>query len=428
MHASRPGSTHTYAKRSVALNPPIIAGIVVVVVAFNFILAVSWCILRDRKKVKKLHKRRISVPVDCEKYENSPAFALTTGAAVRVPEKGKKDVRGEQGGNSYYELIRALQAHPTSQTPSSPTRVSRSSSSNSSSEERPGLKKFILRPQDMKGLNGVPVYPKGPGSGQRQSARHSRILGVPGRVDLRRANSVAETASVYSSASAPIDYHEQLFRTQPFALDPTAPNSAPAWISQMPKPPAPAVLFEEFTAEIEVPLSPTPTGSISDRSDASTVVQHQYSPPSPIAVSPISVPASSTPSLVRTRTYSNPTAPPQVRWLANSDASESPSSKPSVRSKRPTSISSLSTILSLKETTRVPAVVIAPLNIRRRSTDLPWRSVDMTRSTPLSPFTSHPPPPPALPPAASLTTPSIPARSPRRPLPSASVEHLPVSR
>lgn len=40
----------------------------------------------------------------------------------------------------------------------------------------------------------------------------------------------AEAASVYSCASAPADYHDHIFRTQPFALDPTAPPAAPRWV------------------------------------------------------------------------------------------------------------------------------------------------------------------------------------------------------
>ena len=73
-----------------SLDPPLIAGIVVVVVAFNLIIAVSWCIVRDRRKLKKLHRRRISAPVDCEKYEHSVAFAVSTGAAVPLKAKAKE--------------------------------------------------------------------------------------------------------------------------------------------------------------------------------------------------------------------------------------------------------------------------------------------------------------------------------------------------
>ncbi|KAI0745732.1 hypothetical protein C8Q76DRAFT_38996 [Earliella scabrosa] len=409
------GSTHTYAKRSAALEPPLIAGIVVVVVAFNLILAVSWCLLRDRKKIKKLRKRRISVPIDVEKYETSLAFAVTTGAVPNAaPVNGKKGVPVEHTGKSYYPIIRALQAQPTSKPSSSPNRLSRGSShsSSSSSEERPGLKKFILRPQDMQEFNGAPLCPKTKCPGRRPG-RQSTNFGIPARANLRRANSVAETASVYSSASAPIDYHEQLFRTQPFALDPTAPNSAPAWITQMPTPPSPAILSEASSINLDVPLR-SPTASISEQSDASAIVPPRYAPPSPIADSPISVPVSSTASPLRARTYSNPSAPPQIRWLTKTDTP--------VRHKRPSSISSLSTIFSLREATGAPAVVVAPLNVRRRSNDSPWGSVDLTRSTPLSSVMAQPLAPPALAPPA---VPGVPARSPRRPYPS--VEHLPLT-
>ena len=75
-------TSQTFAKRDASLAPQLIAGIVVAVVGFNLIIAISWCIMKDRKELKKakLHKRRISAPVDVEKYESSAAFAISTGA------------------------------------------------------------------------------------------------------------------------------------------------------------------------------------------------------------------------------------------------------------------------------------------------------------------------------------------------------------
>ncbi|KAI0344651.1 hypothetical protein BDW22DRAFT_1482844 [Trametopsis cervina] len=45
----------------------------------------------------------------------------------------------------------------------------------------------------------------------------------------------AETASLYSCVSAPLDYHEKLFSLPLMALDPNMPASAPAWISATPQ-------------------------------------------------------------------------------------------------------------------------------------------------------------------------------------------------
>ncbi|RPD68626.1 hypothetical protein L226DRAFT_563826 [Lentinus tigrinus ALCF2SS1-7] len=430
---SSSSSTHTFAKRGMSLDPPLIAGIVVVVVAFNLIIAVSWCIVRDRRKLKKLHKRRISGPVDCEKYENSVAFAISTGAAAPLKAKAKEHDRRAETGKSYYELLQALQSRPDDAFSPVPTRWSRASSGSASSAESHGIAKFVLRPHDMKDLSGTPLYPKSKGASHTQVARDSVNLGVPERADLRRANSLTETASVYSSASAPLELHDQLLRTQPFVL----PTSAPAWMGEMPKPPWPAILSRSDTSSIDVDV-PCPSQSTSSASSvASTIVPRLPNPHLPIAVSPISVPSSSTPSPVpvRPRTYSNPTAPPQIHWITPPDNAASP-----VRTRRPNSISSLSTIFSVQEATRVPAVApvtVTPLNVRTHGQrhDSRWGSVDLSRSPPLGSssgqlgvpdiaFVPATPTTPAL--AQTSSGPAVPARSPRRPAPgSASVEHLP---
>lgn len=424
-----------------SLDPPLIAGIVVVVVAFNLIIAVSWCIVRDRRKLKKLHRRRISAPVDCEKYEHSVAFAVSTGAAVPLKAKAKEHGRQGETRQSYYELIHALQRQPQDAFSPVPARWSRGSSRSSSSADShgQGFARFVLRPQDMKDLSGTPHYPKTKGASQTQVAQDSMNLGVPARADLRRANSLTETASVYSSASAPLEFHDQLFRTQPFAV----PTSAPAWMGEMPKPPSPAVLSSSNTSAIDMDV-PCPSASTSSASsDASTIVPRLPNPhsplsESPIAVSPISVPSASTPSPVRPRTYSNPSAPPQIRWIAP----QSSAAPPLRLTRRPNSISSLSTIFSVQEATRVPAVTpvtIAPLNVRSPSHRQPsrdavaqWGSVDLSRSTPLAsqlgvPAISFVPATPTTPTSARIGSgPAVPARSPRRPYPgSASVEYLP---
>ncbi|KAI0092940.1 hypothetical protein BDY19DRAFT_989628 [Irpex rosettiformis] len=54
------------------------------------------------------------------------------------------------------------------------------------------------------------------------------------RNGTRRRSLDADTASIYSSTSAPLDYHEKLFCTPLMALDPNVPVSAPAWITSTP--------------------------------------------------------------------------------------------------------------------------------------------------------------------------------------------------
>ncbi|KAJ2974913.1 hypothetical protein NUW54_g11817 [Trametes sanguinea] len=80
----------------------------------------------------------------------------------------------------------------------SPTRLSRGSSHSSSDSTR-RLSTYVLRPQDIKGLDGVPRYPKT--KGRVEALRQSAMVVPPGRATLTRSNSLAETASVYSSAS-----------------------------------------------------------------------------------------------------------------------------------------------------------------------------------------------------------------------------------
>jgi len=52
---------------------------------------------------------------------------------------------------------------------------------------------------------------------------------------LSRRSLDAETASVYTSASAPLKYHERLFLTKPAQLDMSAPATSPVGISLPPR-------------------------------------------------------------------------------------------------------------------------------------------------------------------------------------------------
>ncbi|KAH9858690.1 hypothetical protein C2E23DRAFT_880142 [Lenzites betulinus] len=383
------GSTHRLAKRGVTLNPPLIAGIVVVVTLLNLVLALAFYTHRGRKRLQA-HKRRISGPVDCEKYENSIAFAVATGAVPgAIPTQN--GAAGAADRRSYFALIQALQQQP--RVPSS-ARLSRGSSS-SSSTDNARLSDYVLRPQDIKELSGVPRYPKG--KGRVDALRRSAVVVSPNGSALTRANSLTETASIYSSASAPLDYHEQLFRPQRFAIAPAASGNNPAGTYPLPKPPPPAVI---------PPHVPDADGNTARRSSPSPSppgIQLHVNPRRP---SHPDVPSTPTISLAssmsplsprfRSRANSDPHAP-QVLWLP-SMASSTP--QPARVARRPSSVSSLSTILSLHQPTRAPIVSeppVAPLNIRRRSKE----------------------PTEGIPPTSG---PTIPARSPRRVVRPVSVE------
>ncbi|KAH9892604.1 hypothetical protein C8Q73DRAFT_733040 [Cubamyces lactineus] len=402
------GNTHRFAKRGLALDPPLIAGIVVVLLLLNVMLAVAFCALRNRRKSKDTritHKRRISAPVDCETYENSVAFAITTGAIpAGIPTGHKASVVQGAGRKSYLALIQALQRQPEAP---SPTRLSRGSSRNSADGTR-RLSTYVLRPQDIRELDGVSRYPKA--KGRVQVLRQSVLLMPPGRGGLTRSSSLTDTASVYSSASAPMEYHDQLFRAQPFALDPNPPASAPAWLPELPKPPAPVMTSNAPGSMDKAKTSPQSPPHSPPEERRQQVVP-DVSPGS-------SVPSASTASLrsptrYRSRASSNPHRP-QVTWLPPKEWDSLTPPRP----RKTSSASSLSTIFSLHEATRVPlvpAMPIMPLNVKRRSKD-----TNLNLKGGASPATPSP--------TSSKTvnaTPSLPARSSRRPAASGSEERLP---
>ncbi|OSD06899.1 hypothetical protein PYCCODRAFT_1431091 [Trametes coccinea BRFM310] len=407
------GTTHTFAKRGLALEPPLIAGIAVVALLFNVIIAVSFCLLRNRRKLTT-HKRRVPASVDCEKYETSVAFAVTAGAMpATFPTKA---ARGSER-KTYFELIQTLQRQPG--VPS-PTRLSRGSSHSSTDSAR-RLSTYVLRPQDIKELDGVPRYPKT--KGRVQVLRQSAIVVPPGRATLTRSSSFAETASVYSSASAPLEYHEQLFRTQPFALGPQLPASAPPWLSELPKAPAPAVIFDglegDDVAPTKLPQSSQESMSTLRIPDISRRPSHPDVPVSP-SILPSSSSSTISPTHYRARANSSfHASPPRVEWLPL----QVPAWQGVTSPKKTNSEASLATMYSLHEATRVipvrpiPTIPVRPLNIKRRSEDLQAQAGD-GQNEPATAATL-----PAS--EAARVVPSVPARSSRRPATSGSMARLP---
>ncbi|TCD71246.1 hypothetical protein EIP91_011724 [Steccherinum ochraceum] len=79
-------------------------------------------------------------------------------------------------------------------------------------------------------------------------AKLSKSRPIEVREHVRSAQSMsarsldADTASIYSTASAPMEFHDHLFRSQPFSLDPTAPPSAPRWVAPQESSVAAAIL------------------------------------------------------------------------------------------------------------------------------------------------------------------------------------------
>ncbi|KAI0630387.1 hypothetical protein C8Q77DRAFT_1160720 [Trametes polyzona] len=348
------GNTHKLAKRGVSLDPPLIAGIVVVVVLLNLVLALSWFVLRSHQR-RRTHKRRTSAPIDCEKYENSAALAALTGAVPRNAP-GQAGAAGAAERKSYFELIQALQREP--EVPSS-ARLSCGSSQSSVDSTR--LSDYILRPQDIKELSGVPRYPKA--KGRVQALRRSAVVVASDRVALTRSNSLAETASVYSSASAPMDHHEQLLRTQPFAIIPGAPGNEHTGVYPLPKPPPPAAVPRTRHAVQDPRESPSPLPAV-QTSDTRRRPSHPDVPSTP-TISPASSQSPMSPGF-RIRANSNTHASaPHVQWLPSRE-------RLTPRPSKTDSISSLSMILSLHQASQRPSATeasTAPLNIRPRFRD-----------------------------------------------------------
>ncbi|KAI0645727.1 hypothetical protein C8Q79DRAFT_1010647 [Trametes meyenii] len=414
------GNTHRFAKRSTLLDPPVIGGIVAVVVALNIILALSFWVLRARSK-RRTHRGRIPSPGDVEKRYSTVPSRISTGGAPGADHPSTAEAAERK---SYFELIQALQQQPTAP---SPARLSRSSWRNSAGSLE-SLSHYILRPQDIKELDSVPRYPKG--KGRVQASRQSVLVAPSDKSALTRSNSLADTASVYSSASAPMEYHEHLFRTQPFALPPSPPASAPAWMVELPKPPAPAVISGmhpavDDDAEHHSSVTPQP---------AAPTVHNTYRRPSrpdvptTPTISPTSTQSPLSSSRIRSRSTSGPQSPPHVLWLPPKEADTFV----------PSSDESTSTISSLKEAARIPVVptaIVTPLNVRRRS-----KAIIGGRSPREQPsLVATPSPPPGIPPyveprtleistldatpVAGTAGPTIPARSPRRPARSGSAGH-----
>ncbi|KAI0775750.1 hypothetical protein BD413DRAFT_283902 [Trametes elegans] len=385
------GNAQKIAKRSMSLDHSLIAGLVVVVVALNAILALTFCLFRNRRR-RRTHKRHISAPLDCEKYETSVAFAVTTGA---LPATIPAVATGATEHKSYYDLIQALQRQ------SGPPPLTGQSRGLSRSSVHSSYLSNTLPPLQVgTEFHGVSIKAKGRVEVLRQSATFASSDGP----SLTRSNSLAETSSVYSSASAPMEYHERLFRAQALTLPPlpVARAAAPAWVAELPDPPPPATLYHEHTEKTSTSSFTALTAS------RRGVIATNRRPSKPdVPTTPTISPTSTrTPNSPRSRALATPaSSPPQVRWL-----SDGIDAKSSSRPRRTSSTSSISAAFSAHILHSDPLgsrVPVAPLNISRKSQSSRWSSIEREAS-----FESQPS-------EARSAVPNIPVRSPRRPPPSA---------
>lgn len=199
------------------LQHPVYLGLIIGISVLNIaLLAACFFTVRKRALYRKKQKR-ISLPIACEIYETSPAFAAFTVKAQRPTRNGSQGQR-----MSYFQLIHSLQGKP--QLPSE-----KPSKASELKDNRILVSQIVCPPQDIK----VPdVTAKRTSMMQRNAAQSS--LATPDHhrpaPSLRRVKSLdTETASLYSCVSAPLEFHEHLFRARPFALVPTSPMSAPVW-------------------------------------------------------------------------------------------------------------------------------------------------------------------------------------------------------
>lgn len=162
-----------------------IIAIVVCVFCLNAVLLVVWC---SRRKSRRVHSSRKYDKPEVTRHEKDP---VVTTIIQDTPSSKEKQ--------SYYQLIQSTGVPFT--TPRS---------------QRPRLSPS--RPRI-----SVPVLPH---SHLQPIETQSSKVGVSCEVDaaalleLPRHRSIdAETASIYTSASAPLELHDRLFRTQPFVLN-----------------------------------------------------------------------------------------------------------------------------------------------------------------------------------------------------------------
>ncbi|KAI0766467.1 hypothetical protein BC629DRAFT_887529 [Irpex lacteus] len=164
-----------------------------------------WLVIRWIKRRRRRMQVRISGPLTVEHEEARQALRLLAHA------KHPSIISAATEGFTAYPQRRSSPIENASKVPA--WRLSGVSISTASSKS-----KEIQRPAAGNNKVQKPIAVVATTSVLRNASRRS--------LD-------AETASIYSSMSAPIDYHEKLFSTPLMVLDPSVPVSAPAWITTM---------------------------------------------------------------------------------------------------------------------------------------------------------------------------------------------------
>ncbi|TFY60542.1 hypothetical protein EVG20_g7378 [Dentipellis fragilis] len=244
-------STHVLAKRDVNLGFGGIIGIVVGgLVVINMVLFVAWCVIRRRNVILEKESQRESMGSSTYgDIESMSIFSKSSMASVQ--------------NASYLQVMRTLQTttapHPkvvvmstsnkvlrkpaSSQKPSTLTVPHSSRSSHSSRSGEPKKRKHRSSHAKMP----KPSLPRPIPPAVTVSRSSSRA-----HPTLRRTNSL-DSASIYSTASAPREFHDTPPMPQPFALDPS-PSFKPSWAPRLTAPPV--LIFREPPS-----LSPAPVPS-----------------------------------------------------------------------------------------------------------------------------------------------------------------------
>ncbi|KII92908.1 hypothetical protein PLICRDRAFT_696178 [Plicaturopsis crispa FD-325 SS-3] len=203
---------HSQYKRAVAApGAPLVAGIIVGLVTLNVLLLISWWIVKRRR----LRAQRNALLSEKVTDSSTSSFATkqklsSTAGSKRVPPP-RAPV--EQTPN-YMQLMMALQ------TDGRKTR-NRSNSETSRNGRSAKLRKPEVPMVERKGESSRKRSLDAQPAPARPPPVHQRVSSI------QRPRSM-DTASIYSSASAPTEAHDHIF--QRLALD-DPPASAPAWSS-----------------------------------------------------------------------------------------------------------------------------------------------------------------------------------------------------
>jgi len=294
-------------RRETHVPPPIIAAIVAGSVSLFLILGLMWCYLRRRRKqTRKL--KMIAAPY--EKSTSPISFPSLAQPRPPLPPQTKLPSSSPEQlpPQNYAQILTALQTT---------RRASMIAKSRRKQDKQPSL----LQARDA--LSNHPHAQRRPHlyvtnglSSSASSIRSSLPTKLPSQTrPLHRGLSVrsADSASVYSAASAPLDFHDRVFQSWPLdavpasptAPWPVAPDEGYIWPTVNDSPTA---IREELMRETHMNPKlrwklntdlPTDSVNLEREGKSSTVSATIPTPPSPAALSPRSSHYRSLPQLQR---------------------------------------------------------------------------------------------------------------------------------